>query len=169
MVMEPKSHLLFFFRALFQLVLVLCAQLPTKYQVKVDRAKFMEAFEARIGDDVFRPDSWDLGPDGNIHNPDPTQVQKRQEIQEAALLDLYELHAKPVPTARNTAPLRLRRQGPAPTTTVIKGSKARKRKAAQLDGPSSASEPAPKRMSYHRDFGSLRLMNTQVKPAVNLN
>ena len=131
--------------ALFQLVLALCTQLPAKYQVKVDRAKFMDAFEARIDGDVYRPDSWDLGPDGDIHNPDPTHVQKRQEIREAALLDLYELHARPVPTARNVAPLRLRRQGPAPPTTVIKGSKARKRKATQMDDPSSSSEPVTKR------------------------
>ena len=149
MVMAPESHLLFFFRALFQLVLALCMQLPAKYQVKVDRAKFMQAFEAEIDNEVYRPDSWELGPDGNTCNPDPAQVQRRRKIQEAALLDMYELHAKTIPTASNIAPYRVRMNGPAPQTTLpAKRSQAKKRKAAELEDDGDTGVGRPKRRVY---------------------
>lgn len=90
--MAPQAHFNFFVRALLLLVIMLLRQLPKKYDVHVDRDKFLSAFSAKDEGKPMTPTPWDLGPEGAVHQEPNAEAPREQ-----ACMRYKELYAHVAP------------------------------------------------------------------------
>lgn len=104
MTMDTQSHINFFVRSMLLMVRLLCRQLPTHYNVHIDKDVFLSAFSARpVADGVFQPSPWNLGPDGSVHSA-PNPCSPREIARREYFHGLYGHLAPAIPSVPNVHP-----------------------------------------------------------------
>lgn len=86
----------FFVRCLLLLVLMLCRQLPSSYDIHVDTKAFLNSFQANVNGELVRPSPWELRPSGAVHQT-PDEASMREMARRMYLEKLRPYMAKAIP------------------------------------------------------------------------